>query len=118
MPLVALVLLHPGGVRRFFRPLLRSASHGFAEVATWALLDHPESPLTNQAANRPVRRRATARRRGMGIRTPRDTHVLDWLATDIATRRTQGSLSWPGLADTVRGRREGLAAPPLLVLVL
>ena len=84
----------------------------------WVVLDHPELPLTNNEAERALRHWVIARRIGMGTRTPQGTRVFALLASVIETCRKRGVSPWPYLADVVRQRRQGLAAPPLPALAV
>jgi hypothetical protein len=84
----------------------------------WVVLDHPELPLTNNAAERALRHWVIARRIGMGTRTPQGTRVFALLASVIETCRKRGVSPWPYLAEVVRQRRKGLAAPPLPTLAV
>jgi hypothetical protein len=74
---------------------------------------YPELPLTNNEAERALRHWVIARRIGMGTRTPQGTRVFALLASVIETCRKRGVSPWPYLAEVVRQRRKGLAAPPL-----
>jgi transposase len=81
--------------------------------AIWAVLDHPELPLTNNAAERALRHWVIARRLSHGTRTPEGSGVLGILASVIETCRIRGILPWPYLASVIARRRQGHPAPPL-----
>jgi transposase len=81
--------------------------------AIWAVLDHPELPLTNHAAERALRHWVIARRFSHGTRTPEGSGVLGMLASVIETCRIRGILPWPDLASVIARRRQGHPAPPL-----
>jgi hypothetical protein len=49
----------------------------------------------------------------MGTRTPQGTRAFALLASVIETCRKRSASPWSYLADAVRERRKGLAAPPL-----
>jgi len=77
------------------------------------VLEHPELPLTNNAAERALRHWVIARRISHGTRTAQGTHAFCLLASIIDTCRQHGVSPWPYLADVVRRRRKNLPAPPL-----
>jgi hypothetical protein len=79
----------------------------------WVVLDYPDFPLTNNEAERALRHWVIARRIGMGTRTPQGTRAFALLASVIETCRKRSASPWSYLADAVRERRKGLAAPPL-----
>ena len=79
----------------------------------WVVLDHPELPLTNNAAERALRHWVIARRISHGTRTAQGTHAFCLLASVIETCRQRGVSPWPYLADVVRQRRKDLPAPAL-----
>ena len=79
----------------------------------WVVLDYPEFPLTNNEAERALRHWVIARRIGMGTRTPQGTRAFALLASVIETCRKRSASPWSYLADAVRQRRKGLAAPSL-----
>ncbi len=49
----------------------------------WVVFDHPELPLTNNEAERPLRHWVIACRIGMGTRTAQDTRAFAHLASII-----------------------------------
>ena len=77
------------------------------------MLDHPELPLANKEAERVLRHWVIARRIGMGTRTDQGTRGFVSLASVIDTCRKRNASPWPYLAEVLRQRRQGLAAPPL-----
>jgi len=79
----------------------------------WVVLDHPELPLTNNAAERALRHWVIARRISHGTRTAQGTHAFSLLASVIETCRQRAVSPWPYLADVVRQRRKDLPAPAL-----
>jgi hypothetical protein len=79
----------------------------------WVVLDHPQLPLTNNEAERALRHWVIARRIGMGTRTPQGSRAFALLASVIETCRKRSASPWPYLAEVIRQRRKGLAAPPL-----
>jgi hypothetical protein len=79
----------------------------------WVVLDHPELPLTNNAAERALRHWVIARRISHGTRTPQGTHAFSLLASVIETCRQRAVSPWPYLAEVVRQRRKDLPAPSL-----
>lgn len=79
----------------------------------WVVLDHPELPLTNNAAERALRHWVIARRIGYGTRNPQGSRAFTVLASVIDTCRQRGRLPWPYIAETLRQRRQGNPAPAL-----
>ena len=79
----------------------------------WVVLDHPELPLTNNAAERDLRHWVIARRISHGTRTAEGTHAFCLLASVIETCRQHAVSPWPYLAEVVRQRRKDLPAPAL-----
>jgi transposase len=79
----------------------------------WVVLDHPELPLTNNAAERALRHWVIARRISHGTRTAQGTHAFSLLASVIETCRQRTVSPWPYLAQVVRQRRKDLSAPAL-----
>jgi len=77
------------------------------------VLDHPELPLTNNAAERALRHWVIARRISHGTRTAQGTHAFSLLASVIETCRQRAVSPWPYLAEVVRQRRKDLPAPSL-----
>jgi len=84
----------------------------------WVVLDHPELPLTNNAAERALRHWVIARRISHGTRTPEGTHAFCLLASVIETCRQHSVSPWPYLAEVVRQRRQDLPAPTLPIPAL
>ena len=79
----------------------------------WVVLDHPELPLTNNAAERALRHWVIARRISHGTRTAEGTHAFSLLASVIETCRQRAVSPWPYLAEVVTQRRKDLPAPAL-----
>jgi transposase len=79
----------------------------------WVVLEHPELPLTNNEADRPLRHWVIARRIGMGTRTAQGTRAFAFLARIIETCRKRAASPWTYLAEVIRQRRKGLPAPAL-----
>ena len=79
----------------------------------WIVLDHPELPLTNNLAERALRHWVIARRISYGTRNPQGSRAFTLLASVIETCRLRGQLPWPYIAEVVRQRRQGNAAPAL-----
>jgi transposase len=79
----------------------------------WVVLDHPELPLTNNAAERALRHRVIARRISYGTRNRQGSRAFTLLASVIETCRQCGHSPWPYIAETLRQRRKGNPAPLL-----
>ena len=79
----------------------------------WVTLDHPELPLTNNAAEQALRHWVIAPRISHGIRTAEGSRAFALTISVIETCRQRGASPWPCLAEIVRQRRKGLSAPPL-----
>jgi transposase len=79
----------------------------------WVVLDHPELPLTNNAAERALRHWVIARRISYGTRNPQGSRAFTLLASVIETCRQRGHSPWSYIAETVRERRQGNPAPVL-----
>ena len=77
------------------------------------MLDHPELPLTNKAAERALRHWVIAQSISPGTRTPEGTHAFSLLASVIETCRQRNVSPWPYLAEVVRQRRRDRPAPAL-----
>ncbi len=86
--------------------------------AIWAILDHPDLPLTNNTAERALRHWVIARLLSQGTRTPQGTRAYGLLASVIDTCRLRQVNPWPYLAEVVANRRRGQRAPPLPIPVL
>lgn len=81
--------------------------------AIWAVLAHPEFPLTNNAAERALRHWVISRKINAGTRNPQGSRAFALLASVIDTCRQRGVSPWPYLADVIAARRSGHAPPPL-----
>ena len=79
----------------------------------WIVLEHPELPLTNNLAERALRHWVIARRISYGTRNPQGSRAFTLLASVIETCRLRGQLPWPYIAEVLRQRRQGNAAPAL-----
>ena len=79
----------------------------------WVVLDHPELPLTNNAAERALRHWVIARRISYGTRTRQGSRAFTALASVIDTCRQRGLSPWEYIAEVVRQRRQGNTAPAL-----
>jgi hypothetical protein len=79
----------------------------------WVVLDHPELPLTNNAAERALRHWVIARRISYGTRNPQGSRAFTALASVIDTCRQRGLSPWEYIAEVVRQRRQGNPAPLL-----
>ena len=82
-------------------------------VAVFAVLKHPELPLTNNEAERALRHWVIQRRISMGTRTPEGTRVFTMLASVIETCRKRNVSPWLYLAEVIKERRQGNPCPPL-----
>jgi transposase len=81
--------------------------------AIWAVLEHPELPATNNAAERALRHWVIARLISHGTRTPQGSRVFAILASVIETCRLRGLSPWTYLASVIAERRKGQPAPVL-----
>jgi len=79
----------------------------------WVTLDHPELPLTNNAAERALRHWVIARRIGHGTRTAQGSRTVALLASVIETCRQRDHSPWAFIAETLTQRRRGLSVPVL-----
>jgi hypothetical protein len=79
----------------------------------WVVLDHPELPLTNNAAERALRHWVIARRLSYGTRNAQGSRAFTALASVIETCRQRGHSPWTYIAEALRERRRGYPAPPL-----
>jgi hypothetical protein len=79
----------------------------------WVVLDYPWLPLTNNEAERALRHWVIARRISYGTRTPQGSRAFALTISVIETCRKRGASPWPYLAEVIRQRRQGLAAPTL-----
>lgn len=81
--------------------------------AIWAVLEHPDLPATNNAAEQALRHWVIARLISQGTRTPQGSRVFSILTSVIETCRVRKILPWPYLALVIAERRQGHPAPPL-----
>jgi hypothetical protein len=79
----------------------------------WVVLDHPELPLTNNAAERALRHWVIARRLSYGTRNAQGSRAFTALASVIETCRQRGLSPWTYIAEALHERRRGNPAPPL-----
>jgi hypothetical protein len=79
----------------------------------WVVLDHPELPLTNNAAERALRHWVIARRISYGTRNRQGSRAFTLLASVIETCRQRGYSPWLFIAETLRERRRGNPVPLL-----
>jgi transposase len=79
----------------------------------WIVLDHPELPLTNNAAERALRHWVIARRISYGTRNRQGSRAFTLLASVIETCRQRGHSPWSFIAETLRERRRGNPVPVL-----
>jgi len=79
----------------------------------WVVLDHPELPLTNNAAERALRHWVIARRLSYGTRNAQGSRAFTALASVIETCRQRRLSPWTYIAEALRERRRGNPAPPL-----
>jgi hypothetical protein len=77
------------------------------------VLDHPELPLTNNAAERALRHWVIARRISYGTRNRQGSRAFTLLASVIETCRQRGHSPWSFIAETVRERLRGNPVPVL-----
>jgi len=83
--------------------------------AIWAVLEHPELPITNNIAERALRHWVIARKLSYGTRTQQGSRAFALLASVIDTCRQRQVSPWPYLAEVIAERRKGNPAPPLPV---
>jgi len=79
----------------------------------WIVLEHPELPLTNNLAERALRHWVIARRISYGTHNPQGSRAFTLLASVIKAYRLRDHLPWPYIAEVLRQRRQGNAAPAL-----
>jgi hypothetical protein len=79
----------------------------------WVVLDYPWLPLTNNEAERALRHWVIARRISYGTRTAQGSRAFALTISVIETCRKRGVSPWPYLAEVIRQRRKGQAAPAL-----
>jgi hypothetical protein len=83
--------------------------------AIWAVLEHPDLPITNNIAERALRHWVIARKISHGTRTQQGSRAFALLASVIETCRQRKVSPWPYLAEVIAERRKGNPAPPLPV---
>ncbi len=83
--------------------------------AIFRVLENPQWPITNNAAEQALRHWVIARRIMMGTRNEAGSLTFTLLASVIETCRKRGHLPWPYLAAVITERRAGRAAPALPV---
>ncbi len=81
--------------------------------AIFRVVQHPELPLTNNAAEQALRHWVIARRIMMGTRSDTGSRVFALVASIIDTCRQRGHRPWPYIATVIAERRAGRAAIPL-----
>lgn len=81
--------------------------------AIFRVLDNPQWPITNNAAEQALRHWVIARSIMMGTRCEAGSRTFTLLASVIETCRKRGHLPWPYLAGVIAERRAGRAAPAL-----
>ena len=81
--------------------------------AIFRVLEHPELPLTNNAAERALRHWVIARRLSHGTRTAVGSRVFTLLASVIDTCRQRRHSPWTYLVKAITDRRQGLPLAPL-----
>ena len=82
--------------------------------AIFQVLRHPELPLTNNEAERPLRHWVILRKLSLGTRTPVGSRVFALLASVIDTCRQRGHSPWRTLERAIADWRAGLPLAPLL----
>lgn len=81
--------------------------------AIWAVLAHPELPITNNAAERALRHWVISRKISSGTRNSQGSRSFTLLASVIDSCRQRGLSPWPYIADVIAARRQGKNPPPL-----
>jgi hypothetical protein len=81
--------------------------------AIWAVLAHPELPITNNVAERALRHWVIARKISHGTRTKQGSRAFALLASVIETCRQRQVSPWTYLAEVIAQRRQGKSVPPL-----
>jgi len=81
--------------------------------AIFRVLDNPQWPITNNAAEQALRHWVIARRIMMGTRNEAGSRTLTLLASVIETCRQRGHRPWTYLASVIAERRAGRSAAPL-----
>ncbi len=79
----------------------------------WAVLEHPELPITNNIAERALRHWIIFRKISFGTRSKEGSRAFTLLASVIETCRQRNLLPWPYLAEVIAARRKGDHAPAL-----
>jgi len=82
-------------------------------AAIFAVLAHPELPLTNNEAERMLRHWVLWRRISHGTRTAVGSRAFALLASVIETCRRRAHAPWPYLAAVIAAARDGRALPRL-----
>ncbi|MBK8638396.1 MAG: transposase [Chromatiaceae bacterium] len=80
--------------------------------AIFAVLHHPELPLTNNEAERALRHWVIARRLSHGTRTAVGSRAFTLLVSVIDTCRQRGHSPWTYLIKTIADRRARLPLTP------
>jgi transposase len=93
------------------RALAREFLHDWEAI--WTVLEQPDLPATNNAAERALRHWVIARLISHGTRTPQGSRVFAILASVIDTCRLRGLSPWTYLASVIAERRQGQPAPEL-----
>jgi transposase-like protein len=124
-PPIALRQQHAQALNALFALCLQHAQARHAKTAAlarellndwdtfWVVLDHPELPLTNNAAERALRHWVIARRLSYGTRNAQGSRAFTALASVIETCRQRGLSPWTYIAEVLRERRRGNPAPAL-----
>lgn len=81
--------------------------------AIFRVLDHPESPLTNNVAEQMLRHWVVWRRISQGTRTEQGSKALALIASVIETCRQRKASPLRYLAKVVESQRQGLSVPEL-----
>ena len=81
--------------------------------AIFQVLQHPNWPLTNNAAERALRHWVILRKLSSGTRTPVGSRGVALLASVIDTCRQRGHAPWRYLERAIADRRAGLPLAPL-----
>lgn len=81
--------------------------------AIFQVLQHPQLPISNNAAERALRHWVILRQLSHGTRTPNGSRYFAILASVIDTCRQRGHSPWRYLQDAITRRRAGLALPLL-----
>ena len=125
LPTTRLRAQHASALNALFELCLQHAQARHAKTAAlarellndwdtfWVVLDHPELPLTNNAAERALRHWVIARRLSYGTRNAQGSRAFTALASVIETCRQRGLSPWTYIAKVLGERRQGNPAPPL-----